>query len=385
MKINRTTSRAALRDTAGFSMIEMLIAIGITTVVLGTATVAMSNALKLNETVMLTTGMNNTLRVGMDMMVRDMLQVGEGLPTGHVILTPSGVGSVQHNIPGPPGSALKNAATDVDLNSVNPGPGLGPVINGVATDIVTVLTADNNFTDMPLIAITSTTFTVAATNPATGVAINIGSGQDRVLTGQLIMLEKGATTTVIEVTAVDAVNRKVTFANSDSLLLNQSGAAAGNVPALIATAPADVLPAAPATQVIPTTATRVRMITYYLDATIDPARPRLVRRINNGDPTTFDNNLGTAVAMDIENLQLSYDLADGITNPGNVRFTAADIAGTGACAPNPCNLNNIRKVNIVLTGRTRPSAQLAGRRFRNTLTSQVSLRGMAFVDEYLAP
>ena len=44
------------------------------------------------------------------------------------------------------------------------------------------------------------------------------------------------------------------------------------------------------------------MISYYLDNTTTPGSPRLVRRINNGHPTTFNNNLGTAVAIDIENL-----------------------------------------------------------------------------------
>jgi hypothetical protein len=176
----------------------------------------------------------------------------------------------------------------------------------------------------------------------------------------------------------------VTFANGDSLNLNQTNAASGNVVALRATAPPDVLPAAPATQVIPTIGTRIRMISYYIDNT-DPTRPRLVRRINNGNPTVFDNTLGTAVAMDIENLQFSFDIADGVNNPSGVRFVAADYTTGGACAPSACNVNQIRKVNIVLTGRTKAATQLAGQRFRNTLTSQVSLPGMAFVDEYLAP
>jgi hypothetical protein len=273
---------------------------------------------------------------------------------------------------------------DIDLNAVNPGTGLGPVINGVATDIITVLTADNAFTNMPLTALTNTTFDVATTDPATGLAINIATGPDRVVVGQLVMLEKGATTTIVEVTGIDNANRRVSFANGDSLNLNQTNAASGNVVALRATAPPDVLPVAPATQVIPTIGTRIRMISYYIDNT-DPTRPRLVRRINNGNPTVFDNTLGTAVAMDIENLQFSFDIADANGNPSNVRFTPADLNGTGACAPNPCNYNQIRKVNIVLTGRTKASTQLGGRRFRNTLTSQVALRGMAFVDEYLSP
>ena len=49
--------------------------------------------------------------------------------------------------------------------------------------MITVLTADNNFIDMPLIALTNTTFDVAATNPATGQAINIATGPDRIVAG----------------------------------------------------------------------------------------------------------------------------------------------------------------------------------------------------------
>ncbi|MCM3881275.1 MAG: hypothetical protein ND807_14305 [Vicinamibacterales bacterium] len=363
---------------------ELIVAMGISTVVMGTAMLAMQHALRLNETALAVSGMNNTLRTGMDLMVRDMLQVGSGLPTGHAILTPSGLGSTRVNMPGPPGTTYQNVATDVDLNAVNPRPGGGVVVNGVATDMITVLAADNNFIDMPLIALTNTTMDVAATNPANGQAINIATGPDRIVTGQLLLLEKGATTTIVEVTGVNTSSRRITFANGDSLNLNQTGAAAGNVAALRATAPADVLPAAPATQIIPTSATRVRMISYYLDNVI-PGRPRLVRRINNGSATTFDNTSGVAVALDIENLQFTFDVADGATNPSNVRFTAADLAGTGACAPNPCNVNQIRKVNILLTGRSRNASQLNGKMFRNALNSQVSLRGMAFVDEYLAP
>ena len=57
------------------------------------------------------------------------------------------------------------------------------------------------------------------------------------------------------------------------------------------------------------------MITYYLDIRPCPYHPRLVRRINNGHPTTFNNALGTAVAIDIENLQFTYDIVDGVANP----------------------------------------------------------------------
>jgi hypothetical protein len=125
------------------------------------------------------------------------------------------------------------------------------------------------------------------------------------------------------------------------------------------------------------------MVTYYIDAT-DVLHPRLVRRINNGDPLTFNNASGSTVAVDVDALKISYDIADGVTNPANVRFTATDLAGTGACSPSACSVNQIRKINIVLGGRSRNVYSQTGRYFHNQLSTQVSFRGMAFVNEYVA-
>jgi prepilin-type N-terminal cleavage/methylation domain-containing protein len=354
---------------AGFTLLELLVATAIMVTVLGATMVAMNNALRANETAVLVTSMNNTLRTGMDLMIRDLLQVGSGLPPGHVILTPSGAGATPIRIPGPVGSNFTNVAGDTDISAVLPGPGLGPVVNGVPTDIITVLMADNNFNDIGLTDITSTSVDVVTT-------VNIATGPDRVVPGQLMMVEKGSLSSLVQVTAVNPSTRRITFAAGDSLNLNQPTAAAGSLAALDLAAPTNAL--------TNTSITRVRMITYYLDTQI-ARRPRLMRRINNGHPTTFDNNLGTAVAVDVENMQLTYDLADGVNNPSSVRFVAADLTPAGPCNPNPCSVNQIRKVNVVLTGRStkqfRPTAQF----FRNSLTSQVSLRGMAFVDEYLPP
>jgi len=91
------------------------------------------------------------------------------------------------------------------------------------------------------------------------------------------------------------------------------------------------------------------------------------------------------VAIDIENLQFTYDLVDGVTNPADVRMVAADLAGTGRCSPNPCTGSQIRKINIALTGRSQNAANAKNRIYRNTLSSEVSFRGMAFVNDYQAP
>ena len=42
----------------------------------------------------------------------------------------------------------------------------------------------------------------------------------------------------------------------------------------------------------------------------------------------------------------------------------------------------IRKINVALTARSKTAVAGKGRIFRNTLTSQVSLRSMSFGDDY---
>jgi hypothetical protein len=192
------------------------------------------------------------------------------------------------------------------------------------------------------------------------------------------MLVKGSASALVQITRI--VNQQVFFDAGDSLGLNQTAAADGTAGELRNTAPVDTTPAAGCC--VSTTATRIRLITYYLDVTTDPRRPRLVRRMNNGHPTDFDNALGTIVAFDIEDLQITYDIVDGVTNPSNVRMNDADLDGTGACAPDPCSPNQIHKVNILLAGRSRIPMRGTQQFFRNRLVTQVSLRSLSFVDRY---
>jgi type II secretory pathway pseudopilin PulG len=373
MAITQRTPAVRLKDSGGFSLIEVLISMGILTIVIGSTLMGMSNMMTANEMVLQTATMNNSLRTGMDLIIRDFLQVGSGLPSSHTITIPNGAGAVQVNIPGPPGTAFQTALGDNTIPAVIPRPGAGPAINGVPTDVITVLMADNTFLNVPLAAVAATS--VDLQTAANGAPANIATGPDRVSTGQLMMISKGSFSTLVQVTAVNTTTRRLTFTNGDSLNLNQSGAASGNLPALNA--------AAPVNNAAATNITRIRMITYYVDAATDPRHPRLVRRINNGNPTTFNNTLGTAVAMDIENFQLSFDISNGTNNPGNVKMIAGDLTTAGACSPVACAATQIRKVNIALSGRNRTLGNNPRTLpLRNTLQSQVALRGMAFVDRY---
>jgi prepilin-type N-terminal cleavage/methylation domain-containing protein len=367
----RPITSQRLASAAGYSLLELVVTMAIFGVIMGATMTGLSDVIKGNETVLQMANMNNAIRTGMDLMVRDFLQVGSGLPSSHAISIPNGAGAQPVKIPGPPGTNF--TISDLTIPAVIPNPRRGPTINGVQTDVITVLMADNAFLDIRLSAVTNTSVTVVA-------GTNLDVGPDRVTTGQLMMIQKGSFNTLVQVTAVNVAARQLVFASGDSLMLNQPAAEAGNLTSLNAEAPSladDAATAAAATRV-----TRVRMITYYLQATTDPARPRLVRRINNGDPTVFDNNLGTAVALDTTDLQFAYDISNGTGNPGDVEMMPADMAGSGACSPNPCSSTQVRKVNVTLTGRSSTKVPPRMTYIYNTLESQVSLRGMAFVDKY---
>jgi hypothetical protein len=316
----------------------------------------------------------------MDLMVRDLLQVGQGLPAGRVVFIPSGPNAQPIRLPGPPGTAF-DAAGATELSAVTARPGAGPVVNGRATDVLMTLAVDSAFDEMRLTAFDANGGRIVVGLPGCCGAVTNGlanitdGGPDDITPGDLLMLKKSSYSTLVQVTRV--VNQQVFFDAGDSLNLNQGAGVDGTGADLFASAPETYT-----NGLSPTMASRVRMITYYVDATTDPARPRLVRRMNNGDPVVFSNLMGTVVAFDIEGLQITYDLADGVNNPANVRFDAADLDGTGACNPDPCSTNNVRKVNVALSGRSRIPMRGTQQFFRNTLVTQVSLRSLAFVDRY---
>lgn len=395
----------------GFTLIELLVTMAVTTVILGATMMAMTDAMRATDSAKQVTALNNGLRTAMDLLVRDLLQAAQGLPTGRVLTLPTGAGAVPMLLPGPEGTVYEydgdsfcppdpEDASITDsrcerITAVIPGPGRGPQLSPdqPATDMTTFLAADSAFEGVPLTEFASNGQSIVVALPGTTAAgknpqqspdgLNItNGGADDINPGDLLMLTKGSASALVQVTSVSA--QRIFFVGGDSLRLNQHTAADGTPADLRDAAPADVMPSpVPNPRPLMTTeATRVRMISYYIDATTDPIRPRLVRRMNNGNALTFNNRLGQAVAFDIEGLSFSYDLVDGETLPSNVRMDDDDLGGDGVCAPRACSPNQIRKVNIVLAGRSREPRRGTRDFFRNRLVTQVSLRGMAFVDRY---
>ena len=142
--------------------------IAITTIVLGATMAAMNDAIKATDSAAQITELNNGLRTAMDIMVRDAIQVGQGLPTGRVIGLANGAGSTPMQLPGPIGSNFQldgpsfcppdpnDATPDTvceQISAVVPGPGRGPEITeGQPTDMMTIVAADSAFERVRLTA-----------------------------------------------------------------------------------------------------------------------------------------------------------------------------------------------------------------------------------------
>lgn len=390
--ITRTASVAPLqtgekRTQSGFTLLELLVATTITLVVLGGVTQVMGGAINANRTAKEMLDMNAHLRASMDLIQRDMLQVGQGLPVGRRVGIPNDAGAAAINRPGPgttPGCAgVTTFPMDPSLPAISVGPGVGPAVNGVCTDVLTILAADNLFGSVPLASIAADGSS-AVIHDSVNITDNPDALSDNLRVGDLLMLTKGAMSVLMQVTAL--AGQTVTFGggSGDPLGLNQLDpglVTLGTINQLKADAPVD--PDAPVVVggvqlQSPTQAARIRMITYFVDTTTDPLVPRLVRSMGGGQ--------ANAVGIGVQAFRLTFDIANQLTNPTAVRMDSADLDGSGACDPDPCSQNQVRKVNILLamtaSDPRRVSATSHGRQSQNTLYTQVSLRNMAFVDRY---
>lgn len=363
------------------------------TVVMAGVFQAMSTAMDATRLVKDVTSMNSTLGTSMDAIVRDLTAVGQGLPVGRRIGIPNGAGAEPIIRPGPgqvgqcPG--VTNFPDASSLASLTVGAGLGHAIENVCTDVITVLMADSSFESVGVSAIAADGTTITIDDDwdiSDGVTL-----ADNLRAGDFLMLMKGSSSTLLAITEV--AGQTVTFGADDRLGLNQFDpglAMQGTINQLQAAAPVDpVVPQADpvnAGRTIPgpTVATRIRMVTYYVDATTTPTRPRLTRIINAGAQNV--------IGFDVHGLTFSYDLFDGDTNPTAVRMTNADLVSGGPCGvrlpgqttsnfESQC-ANKIRKVNVMLAMRSRGMDRRLKDYQRNTLFTQVALRNLTFTDQY---
>ena len=352
----------------GFTMLELLVSTAISLIVIGTATMAFKDGVGMNELVTQVADASQNLRSGANLLVRDLMQTGRGIPIGGISIPLASAGATQILRPSPPGfSYFFNNTTATTLSAITTGAQLGPTIDGRATDIVTLLMGDSildDFLGQPLQVNVSATPGSVPKLAADGSSFNVGTntgwiggdplnGRAPVKPGDLILFTNPNGSTAIQtVTRVDTSNVYFEANSDDTFNLNQRTVSAGSITQMLGT----VL-----------TAQRVIMYTYYVDATTGGV-PRLMRRLNQ--------SAGQALAGVVEDLELSYDVVDGALNPTDVR----DLPYTASGVTYSANL--IRKANIHIGVRSEVMSMKQRDYRRNHLSTVVSLRNLAFIDRY---
>jgi type II secretory pathway pseudopilin PulG len=381
-----------MKKKSGFTFVELLIAMAVTMVALAAAVTIFRDSTKANTNVTQASDMSDNMRAGLNLIVQDLIQTGTGIPTGGITIPNSvatkGCNTVARRVNRPPavlkltfdGPNSTNIGCNVILPAVEPGNGLGPKVtspdgtSSLATDIITILYADNTLAldQKPITGPACPTGSIAAD----GSQINFGSSPGCVTLGaagipvnpgDLLMLYNAHNPNGILQTVSSVAGQIVKFNAGDAFNLN--GRTASETSGTILTLQDPGLPAAPNGNYPATSCTRVWMITYFLDATTDPKHPMLMRAVNFNAPQP--------VAETLENLQFSYNFADGTTPAPVNQFTVPTVP-----APAGDNENEIRSVNIYMGARSTSTAAASGKYVRTNLATQVALRSMAYFNTY---
>lgn len=365
-----------MRKQIGFTMVEFLVATAISLVLIGAAVTAFTDALRSNEMVTLTADLNDNLRASMDLISRDLLFAGTGIPSSGISI-PSGPG-ITINRP----NLTPLAFPGTILPAVSLGTGLGPAVPisvspgspspGTPSDILTLLYEDNTWNagenmDFAPINRAAVGATPACNGniSATGDSItfdqtcnDLTKARVPIQPGDLILFTNPAGTTAIQ--TVTTVNGQLlNFAKSadiDKFGFNESSAAQGTI--LQLQKPPGTWP--------PITATRIFMVTYYLDNVADPLRPRLMRQLNF--------NPAQPVGDVLEALTVRYNFVDGNTPP---TFFAKQ-----SVVPPGLSESNIRSVNVFLGARSNRPETRTNKYLRDNMATQVSLRSLSYFNRY---
>jgi len=365
-----------LRKQIGFTMIEFLVAAAISLVLIAAAVAAFTDALRSNEMVTLAADLNDNLRASMDLISRDLVFTGTGIP-------PSGI-----SIPAGGGATINRpnltpaTFSGTILPAVSLGTGLGPAVPvsdspassnpGTPTDILTLLYEDNTSNTGESMDSAPITRAAVGATPAcngtispTGDSVtfdpacnDLSKARVPIKPGDLILFTNPAGATAIQ--TVTTVNgQQLNFAGNttiDKFGFNQTRANQGTILQL---------QSSPGTWP-PITATRIFMITYYLDNVADPLRPRLMRQLNF--------NIAQPVGDVVEALTVRYNFVDGNTPP---TFFAKQ-----STVPPGLSESNIRSVNVFLGARSNRPQSRTSKYLRDNMSTQLSLRSLSYFNRY---
>lgn len=334
----------ASRRSAGFSLIELMVALALLLMFVGMAFRLFDQLAGLNQAVVATAEVSDNLRAAVMMISRDLTTAGSGLPLGGIAVS-NGANSTA--LERPSWTYQTFPLNNGVLSAIMPGSGLGPVSDGKATDEVTILMVDPKSPVYPL-----TSLTPSGSQVTVDSSINLATAPGKVSVGDLMMISNANGNVLGMVTNVNANSQKIEFAASDPLNINQPSASNGNIAALQNAGSPKSYP--------PTVAYRISMVSYYISTA--HAEPELMRQ-QNGSPAM-------EVADGIDQLQLTYDYDDPAT--GDLLVDQSNVASP----------NQIRQVHLLVAGRSANQLRQSRDYVRRSLVTSIAVRNLAYRNRY---
>ncbi len=372
---------SARKSKGGFSLLELVVAMALGLFVLAAAVKLYTQGVKATWTVSQRAELQQDFRAAEDMLTRDLSLAGSGLGNNVQIALPYGTGTLPvYGCDQIPKCYLNGVAAAYPTQSgkpylygLVPGWKFGPTLNAAQgpTDTVTVVYSDTTFylgcyqvsvTNSALVQFTQNT-TLATCVLPTGVAapqalndpvvgltpgdllwftVTTGSG-----TGATTASVIGEVTNVVPASTPNTYN--VSFGTGDALKMNQAGTSSGGIGNVVGWSG---------------TATRILVISYYIDSSVTP--PRLMRQVSGHSPIP--------VAENVVYLQFSYDLYNSST--GAIVTNQADGGASQSLTP-----NQITKINILHMAMNGPMRGISGYQGLDLQTS-VSARDLTFKNNY---
>jgi hypothetical protein len=358
--------RPGQHNASGFSMAELLLAVALGLLILGSTMQLFKSGMDATVLVSQQSDLQQNMRAALNLIAKDVSMAGSGLPQGGLSL-PTGNGAIASLFGADPTQSWLANNTYPDNNymyGILPGPGNGMELGGPANiaatgqtpDAITVIYKDyafplNQYTvTWPDASGTSINLAPPANPPAGFPAILSVNG---IQVGDLILLQNSLGAAVGEVTGITNNGATLDFANNDTLKINQTGAPTGEI--------AHLDQGTPPPQ---TVATRIWAVTYFIEVPNNGQPPRLMRQVNSQPATPVSDN--------IIGLKFTYDLCDGTNGP--------NCSGVSDPIASGFTPNQINKVDIQIMGQSLASYV---KRSRSTvLSTSVSTRGLTFKDRY---
>src|SRR5438128_4012396 len=238
---------SAQNSNHGFTLVELLAALFVGLIILASATYLFSQALKASFIISQRAEMQQNGRAAVGLTSKDISLAGAGLPVGGVQLptatsmnSTDGCDQVQCYVAGPAPAGI--AYPSNHLYGVVPSPGIGlpTSAGGPNTDIITVVYSDNTYA-LNLYKVTAfgangVSISLIPPNPQPVPAVPpLLDPAYGIKVGDLILLSNNQGSAIGEVTGIPD-NNTINFADLDPLRINQSGAATGNIKAIIVAA-----------------------------------------------------------------------------------------------------------------------------------------------------